>query len=258
MVNVHERLNELLDVIHEADAAIMQVYELQNAVVEMKSDNTPVTQADIAAHNIIMAGIARLFPGIPVLSEEGDAQLNKEIVKSERFWLVDPLDGTREFLERSGHFTVCAALIEDDVPSFGVVSAPALGVTYYGGTSMGSFRKDTGSDSETPIHVSSSRLGVVVGSRMFLNEPTRDYITEHYPGSEILSVGSQLKLPKVAEGAADAYPRIDGPLHLWDLAAGHAILEGAGGSVRRPDGSAVDYHAASLLVGDFVAEAAPR
>lgn len=251
--NVQEHLGELLEVVHEADQAIMGFYESQDFKTEIKADDTPVTEADIAAHNILMAGISRLFLDIPILSEEGDTDLNREIVQTERFWLVDPLDGTREFIARSGHFTVCAALIENDVPSFGIISAPALGVTYYGGESMGSFRKEAKSGDVTPIHVSSDPVGAVVGSRMFLDAQTTAYIEEHYPGSEILSVGSQLKLPKVAEGVADAYPRIGGPLHLWDLAAGHAILTGAGGTVTRPNGDPIDYHTQTLKAGDFVA-----
>jgi 3'(2'), 5'-bisphosphate nucleotidase len=252
MVNVQEQLGELLDVIQEADKAIMEVYNANSAVVEIKADNTPVTQADIASHHIVTRGLARLFPDVPVVSEEGNKEVNIEIVQGERFWLVDPLDGTKEFLARTGHFTICAALIENDKPSFGIISAPALGVTYYGGLEIGSYKKVRGQDAQ-PIKVSKQEVGVVLGSRSDLNEPTAHYIAKHYEGYEIAQVGSQLKLPQIAEGLADAYPRIEGPLHLWDLAAGQAILEGAGGTVTKPDGSPLDYHSATLKVGDFVA-----
>lgn len=252
MVNVQEHLGELLDVIQEADRAVMDVYNTNSAVVETKADNTPVTQADIAAHHIITNGLARLFPNIPVVSEEGDREANIRTVQSELFWLVDPIDGTREFLARTGHFTICAALVEDSQPSFGIISAPALGVTYYGGPETGSYKKSLDQVAQ-PIHVAREKVGVVMGSRLFLNEKTSLYIAQHYEGSEIREVGSQLKLPQIAEGLADAYPRIDGPLHLWDLAAGQAILEGAGGTVTRPDGGPLDYHAQTLKIGDFVA-----
>lgn len=253
MANVQEQLGQLLDVFQEADKAVMDVYDNHSAIVEIKADNTPVTQADIASHNIVTSGLARLFPNISIVSEEGNRDANVSTVQDENFWLVDPLDGTKEFLARTGHFTICAALIENDRPSFGIISAPALGVTYYGGLEMGSYKKIQDHEAQ-PIQVSKQRLGVVLGSRSDLNEPTTLYIAQHYEGSKIAQVGSQLKLPQIAEGLADAYPRINGPLHLWDLAAGQAILEGAGGTVTKPDGSAINYHSETLKVGDFIAK----
>jgi len=250
--DVRERLQELLEVIRDADKAVLDVYHKNSAKVQTKIDNTPVTQADIASHEILMSGLRKLFPTIPVVSEEGDVAENRKTVKSECFWLVDPLDGTKEFIARSEHFTICVALIENDVPSFGIVSAPALGSIYYGGPTFGSHKR-TGSGETIPIRVSPNKLGVVMGSRSAYNEQTRDYIAEHYPNAEIQAVGSQLKLPYIAEGKADAYPRIGSTLHLWDLAAGQAILEGAGGKVRKPDGNPINYHSDNLQVGDFVA-----
>ena len=253
MTNIEIHLSELLGVVHEADKAVMDVYHSHSAVVETKTDNSPVTQADIASHHILTSGIKRLFPNIPIVSEEGDLQENRQTVKQQQFWLIDPLDGTNEFLARTGHFTICAALIEDDTPSFGVVSAPALGITYFGGPVYGSFKK-VGNAEPAPIDVANDRTGVVLGSRSAYNHETSVYVERHYPEHEVKAVGSQLKLPQIAEGLADAYPRINDTLHLWDLAAGHAILLGAGGSVKRPDGSPIDYHSPDLLVGDFVAK----
>ncbi len=252
MTNIKTHLSEMLGVVHEADKAVMDVYHSHNAIVEMKTDHTPVTQADIASHHILTSGMKRLFPNIPLVSEEGDVQANRQTVRQQQFWLVDPLDGTNEFLERTGQFTICVALIEDDLPSFGIVSAPALRITYFGGPGYGSFKK-AGDGEPVPIHVASVRTGVVLGSRAAYNHETSVYVARHYPEHEVKAVGSQLKLPLIAEGFADVYPRINGPLHLWDLAAGHAILVGAGGSVTRPDGSPIDYHSPSLHVGDFVA-----
>jgi 3'(2'), 5'-bisphosphate nucleotidase len=253
-MEVEVKLAALLDVIHEADEAIMDVYASPNIEATQKADSTPLTRADLASHQILTEGFSILFPEIPVVSEEGDEALNREVVLENRFWLIDPLDGTREFLARTGYFTVCAALIEDELPTFGIISAPALRQTYYGGPSMGSFRSEYEGGAFVPIHTSRLSTNVILGSRTNMNKATADYINEHYPETTIEAVGSQLKLPRIAEGLADAYPRIDGPLHLWDLAAGHAILVGAGGSVARPDGSPVNYHDSSLLVGDFVAE----
>jgi 3'(2'), 5'-bisphosphate nucleotidase len=253
MTSIETHLSELLGVVHEADKAVMDVYNSHTAVVEMKTDHSPVTQADIASHHILTSGIKRLFPNIPLVSEEGDVQENRPTVQQKQFWLIDPLDGTNEFLARTGQFTICVALIEDDLPSFGIVSAPALGITYFGGPGYGSFKKARDGE-PAPIHVANGRTGVVLGSRTSYNHETRVYVERHYPEHEVKAVGSQLKLPKIAEGLADAYPRINGPLHLWDLAAGHAILVGAGGSVSKPDGSPIDYHSPNLLVGDFVAK----
>src|SRR5437763_14662778 len=162
MTNIEIHLSELLGVVHEADKAVMDVYHSHSAVVETKTDNSPVTQADIASHHILTSGIKRLFPNIPIVSEEGDLQENRQTVKQQQFWLIDPLDGTNEFLARTGHFTICAALIEDDTPSFGVVSAPALGITYFGGPVYGSFKK-VGNAEPAPIDVDNDRTGVVLG-----------------------------------------------------------------------------------------------
>jgi len=252
LTDISERLEELLDVVHSADDAVLDVYSSNSAIVQTKIDNTPVTQADLASHEILTRGLTRLFPSIPIVSEEGDVTENRKTVKSDCFWLIDPLDGTKEFITRTEHFTICVALIEESSPTFGVVSAPALGYMYYGGPSLGSYKR-TESGETIPIRMSPKKLGVVMGSRSAYNEQTRGYIAEHYPSAEIQAVGSQLKLPYIAEGKADAYPRIGSTLHLWDLAAGQAILEGAGGKVRKPDGSRINYHSDSLQVGDFVA-----
>src|SRR6266581_5050233 len=169
MINVQEHLGELFDIIHEADKAVMEVYKSHSAIVVNKADNTPITQADTAAHQIITRGLARLFPTIPIISEEGDSQENVKVVQSERFWLVDPLDGTKEFLARTDQFTICAALIEEGKPGFGIISAPALGLAYYGGPGLGSYKKLEGKEA-VQIHVSQQKLGVVLASRSDLNE----------------------------------------------------------------------------------------
>jgi 3'(2'), 5'-bisphosphate nucleotidase len=253
MVHIETHLRELLGIVHEAAKAVMGVYDSHSAVVETKADNSPVTQADINSHTILTAGLTRLFPQIPLVSEEGDVQESRQEVQQAQFWLIDPLDGTKEFLARTDHFTICVALIEVDFPSFGIVSAPALGITYYGGPAYGSFRQ-AGNGQPMPIHVANESTGVVLSSRSAFNHETSVYVKQHYPEHEVRAVGSQLKLPQIAEGLADAYPRLNNAIHLWDIAAGHAILVGAGGSVQRPDGSPIDYHSPSLLVGDFVAK----
>jgi 3'(2'), 5'-bisphosphate nucleotidase len=248
------QLDGLLEVVHRADDAVMEIYDTDSVEVETKADNTPLTQADIAAHRILSSGIAELFPDVPILSEEGDEDENREIVASDKFWLIDPIDGTREFIQRSGHFTVCVALVEGDLPSFGVVSAPAFRETYYGGPG-GSFKWSMANGGATRrIHTRPDAADkVVLQSLSGLDAVTDAFIKRHYPDHERRSVGSQLKMTQIADGRADVYPRLDSPTHLWDVAAGHAILLGAGGSLSQLDGSPIDYHAKHLRSGDFIA-----
>ncbi len=256
-VDIANKLPQLLEVISEAHEAVINVYLSEDFDVRTKDDDSPVTKADIAANDIILSGLARLFPEVPVVSEEGNELENREIVKTDQFWLVDPLDGTREFIARSGHFTICLALIEENLPSFGIISAPAFTDTYYGGQIMGSYQQITGVkrvETERTLWVQTHEPPIVIGSLSDLNPATTQYIAKNYPDSEVLRVGSQLKLPFIAAGKADVYPRVNSPLHIWDLAAGHAILVGAGGSVNRFDGGPVNYQAENLMAGDFIAQ----
>lgn len=249
---MHNQLSQLLEIVSEADRAVMEIYNSGDFTIEVKPDKTPVTQADLASNDVIISGLKDLFPDIPILSEENDRSESLEILKSETFWLVDPLDGTREFINRANEFTVCIGLIENNIPTFGIISAPALGVTYFGGNQMGSYKKVEEEDA-VAIFPSDEEVGVVLTSHSFLNESTRNFIETHYANYEMKAVGSQLKLPYIAEGKADVYPRIDGPLHLWDLAAGHAILKAAGGTVKTPNQKEINYRTQNFLVGDFVA-----
>ena len=252
MISLEPKLPELFELIKRADDAIMEIYNAESAIVTTKADNTPLTQADVASHDILTAGLARLFPDIPIVSEEGDEGQHAAIIQAETFWLIDPIDGTKEFLNRSGDFTVCVALVEAGVPTFGIVSAPAYGELYYGGPETGSFKKTLAGRTEQ-LHTTGERTGIVLGSRNHASAETLAYIAEHYPNSDIQAVGSQLKFTRIAEGLADAYPRIGSSMKLWDVAAGDAILVGAGGKIVRPDGSVLNYREPSLLIGDFVA-----
>ncbi len=253
MEDIQKNLKELLAVVDEAGQAIMEIYNANSAIVEWKEDNTPLTQADIASHNILIGGLGRLFPDIPVVSEEGDKEVSVNYLNKDLFWLIDPIDGTKEFINRTEEFTICLALVKDGLPVFGIVDAPALHVTYYGGPEMGSFKMVSGEEPQQ-IHVSKEKLGIIMGSRLHYDEQTAAYIAEHYKGATVEHVGSQLKLPYIAEGRADAYPRMISPLSLWDLAPGQAIVEGAGGTVTKPDGSPLNYRDTSFKIGDFLAQ----
>jgi 3'(2'), 5'-bisphosphate nucleotidase len=227
-------LPAVLALVEEAGAAIMAVYATGHDV-EYKADASPITRADRAAHDILSEGLVRLTPAIPVLSEESEASHAYAVRRQWRqLWLVDPLDGTREFISRNGEFTVNVALIRDHRPVLGVVAAPALGVIYYAAAGRGAFRRsDDGPPEAIEVRPAASPL-VVVGSRS--HRAIRS--TRCSPASARTSCadGSALKFCLVAEGSADFYPRL-GPTSEWDTAAAQGVLEVAGGAVIRLDAS---------------------
>lgn len=236
----------------EAGQAIMAIYR-QDFAVEAKADDSPLTQADLAAHRILYAGLRALTPDIPVLSEEGADIAWSTRRAWTRHWLVDPLDGTREFVKKNGEFTVNIALIDGDRPVLGVVHAPALGdLSWYAEVGLGSFGRV--GDSTRPLHCRqpATRPLRVAASRSHLDARTAAFL-ERMGESERVGLGSSLKFCRIAEGAADLYPRF-GPTSEWDTAAGQCVLEAAGGAVLRLDGRALDYNRKeSLLNPDFIA-----
>lgn len=256
LFEIEPRIPELIAIFNDADKAIMQVYET-DFDVEIKGDDSPLTLADRASNDIMVPRLEALL-GVPVISEEDNDDKREEtlrVLKDERMYVVvDPLDGTREFVAKTGQFCPGLSLIVDGKPYFGMYSVTAQGVLYYGGPSIGSFKK-VGDNEPEQISVATEPTNVVLASRIDKGGPTADYVNEHYKDYDVTSIGSMMKFGMLAEGQADAYPCIDRPLKLWDLAPGHAIVEGAGGIVTRPDGSPVDYRNPSLLAGDFVARA---
>lgn len=232
----------------------MEIYNSNSAVVEYKLDNTPLTQADKASHEIIVSGLKHLFPDVPVVSEEGDEQENQELIKRPKFWLIDPIDGTQDFVNRTGEFCIAIGLIENNKPTFGFVVAPTLDTVYYGGPEMGSYKKVRDGEPKS-IRVKDLDPHVIAISRSHISEPTSKFIKKYWPGSVLKPLGSMLKQVKLADGEADIYPTVSQPLHLWDAAAGNAIIEGAGGYMTKLDGSPLDYSKSDLKIGDFVARA---
>lgn len=249
-----EWIEGVITLARSAGEAILEVRDSARTLdVCHKSDGSPLTLADLRANQIILAGLARLTPGMPVVSEEGGSLAREP--RPDEFWLVDPLDGTREFVSGSGEFTVNIALIRHGAPCFGVVVAPAMGVTYWGGAGLGAWRDD-GSGSQ-PIHVASGpgqeRALRVVASKSHMNRETADYVGR-LGACEMVHAGSSLKFCTLAEGAADIYPRL-GPTCEWDTAAAHAVLEGAGGHVASIDGTPLRYGKPDVLNPWFVASA---
>ena len=251
---VHKSIDQLLALVASANQAVMDVYATDDFGTSEKSDHSPVTAADLAAHTILSEGLVALFPDIPVISEEGDDTYNYQTVQSDRFWLVDPLDGTSEFIKKTGEFTVCVGLVEHGRAVYGIVGAPARGAIYYGGPETGSFCK-TDNQPARSLHAATTPTDIIMGSASHREEPTDTYIAAHYPQATTQPLGSQLKFLAIADGHADAYPRLGSSMKLWDVASGHAIIDGAGGSITRPDGTLIDYREPSLLIGDFVARA---
>jgi 3'(2'), 5'-bisphosphate nucleotidase len=241
-----ELLREVRRVAAAAAEVIMQVRgraALGGSIAQRsKPDDSPVTEADMAAHQLISAELRRLTPAIPVLSEEA-ADVDFEARSAwPRFWLVDPLDGTKEFIAGRDEFTVNIALIEGHQPLLGVVHVPPTGACYSGVVGAGAWRSEGPGASAQAIAVatrSASRVRVA-GSRSHRGD-SLDGLLQRLGPHELCAVGSSLKFCLVAEGNADIYPRL-GPTSEWDTAAGHAVLAAAGGQVRRMDGSSLVYN----------------
>jgi 3'(2'), 5'-bisphosphate nucleotidase len=232
-------LAALLDLADEAGREIMRHYAA-DAAVSLKADQSPVTAADEAGEAIILAGLARLTPDIPVVAEEAVAAGRMPVVGDGHFWLVDPLDGTKEFIQKRGEFTVNIGLIEARRPVLGVVTAPAIDTAWWGAVGLGAMRRKAGVTEPIAVRAAAAdgRL-VAVASRSHRDPETDAWLARHGI-TETLSCGSSLKFCAVAEGRADVYPRF-GRTMEWDTAAGHAVLRAAGGEVTTVDGQPFRY-----------------
>ena len=241
----------------DAAAAILGIYDSAFAV-EHKADASPLTAADLAAHRILVEGLERLTPDIPVLSEEAAEDATWHVRQGwSRLWLVDPLDGTREFVKRNGEFSVNLALIEDGVPVFAVVQAPVTGALWHATRGIGAFRRDGNDDALVQTRRPAHAPLRVAASRSHRDARTEAFIAK-MGEVEPIGLGSSLKFCKLAEGGMDVYPRF-GPTSEWDTAAGQCVLEAAGGSVIDPQGRPLRYNQRdTLLNGDFLALGDPE
>lgn len=250
-------IKPILEIALEAGASILQVYndESQDFKISSKSDNSPLTLADMHSHAIITDRLTALYPHIPVLSEEG-ATIDYEIRKHwTRYWCVDPLDGTKEFINRNGEFTVNIALIENNEPVMGVIYSPVLNVLYYGSLHEGSFKMTPGQPAEA-IRVNDKKSNwTAVGSRSHAS-PEDMEILQKFPISQMISIGSSLKFCLIADGTADMYYR-SGPTMEWDTAAGHAIAVSAGAVLLNASKGKFYYNKPSLLNPGFFCYAVP-
>ncbi len=235
---------------HRAGDAILAIYE-QDFTVTTKADDSPLTAADCAAHDVLLAGQRALSPALPVLSEEGGIPPLAERRDWPAYWLVDPLDGTREFVRRNGEFTVNVALVEAGRPTLGVVHAPVLKRSWIGVRGCGAWRLGAGDRTAIRTRAIGAGAMTVVVSRSHRGHAV-DSLLARLPPHETASVGSSLKFCLVAEGSADFYPRF-GPTSEWDTAAAEAVVESAGGRVTRVDLSPLRYNGKeSLLNPDFL------
>jgi 3'(2'), 5'-bisphosphate nucleotidase len=240
------------DLARKAGEKILEIYQSHDfsSFTEAKADNSPLTLADKAAHQIIAQGLSDLYPEIPVWSEEGRSIPYEERRGWESFWLVDPLDGTREFLKRNGEFTVNIALLEGKRPLLGVIYVPVTGVLYFGRVGEGAFRQSPG-EPAVPVRVSGdTERRVGVGSRSH-SSPEEAVIFRNNRVEEFIAIGSSLKFCLIAEGKANFYYR-SGPTMEWDTAAGQAIVEAAGGRVTDGNGDFLTYNKPSPLNSSFI------
>jgi len=243
-------LPDVLKIADEAGEKVLHIYE-SDFKVRYKEDNSPITVADEAAHEIICNGLRNISQDIPILSEEGKSIPWEERKHWRRFWLIDPIDGTREFTQRNGEFTVNIAMIEDGQPVMGVVTAPALRTAYWGIVGESAHMRDRTGRIHRIRVAEPKATRRVVASKNHLNDETRAFI-EKLGDHELVQAGSSLKFCRIAEGHADIYPRM-GPTSEWDTAAAHAILVAAGGQVKTLEGEPLRYGKEDILNPWFVA-----
>ena len=233
----------------DAAEAILAVYE-RDFDVQSKDDKSPVTEADLAAHAIIVKRLAELAPDIPCLSEEGSIPDFETRRRWNRYWLIDPLDGTKEFINRNGEFTVNIALIVDGFPAMGVVHVPVTNATFSGGPELGAYLQEgDGDEQELTVASRCADAVRVVASRSHRG-PNMDPWLAELPDAEFVPCGSSLKFCKVASGEADVYPRF-GPTSEWDTGAAQAVAEGAGGRVITLDGKRLAYNSKDSILNPY-------
>lgn len=254
------QLDTLLRIAKTAGNAILSVYQRAGDIdVTIKDDNSPLTEADRDAHEIIIAELKRFTPSIPILSEESDGTSVDERLSWSRYWLVDPLDGTKEFIKRNGEFTVNIALINNGAPELGIVHVPVTNISYLGKTGVGAWKVAATGEADA-ISITNFDLNPgqvrIVASRSHSGDLLDQLINTmeaELGKAEVVSMGSSLKICLLAEGKADIYPRL-APTSEWDTAAAHAVLAAAGGDIVDTEFQALRYNQKeSMLNPHFIA-----
>jgi 3'(2'), 5'-bisphosphate nucleotidase len=245
MIEKNNLLLKVCNIAIKAGEEILKYYT-EDIHVTHKDDSSPLTKADLASNKIIMNALQQLDSTIPILSEESLVEW-KERKNWTKYWLVDPLDGTKEFIKQNGEFTVNIALIENNKPILGVIFTPVKFDLYFAQKNYGSYKINSSSQlinlqEAVKIFVSNqSSIKRIIGSRSHSNQTFDSWVNQNFPNSEIVQAGSSLKFCLVAEGAADIYPRF-GPTSEWDIAAGHIIVNEAGGRVNTFENTEINYN----------------
>jgi len=245
-LNYQKNILEILNITIDAGMEILKFYD-KEIIVNSKKDNSPITQADLNSNNLIINKLKKFDPSIPVLTEESLVAW-EERKEWKKYWLVDPLDGTKEFINRNGEFTVNISLIENNNPIFGVIYAPIKSLLYYATQNKGSYKINTDKNlnsldkfNKIKINKEKNLIIKIIASRSHLNQEFETWVTRNFNKYEVIRIGSSLKFCLLAEGEADVYPRL-GPTSEWDIAAGHIILEEAGGKLKSIDNNDILYN----------------
>ena len=243
---------QLLQIAEQAATAILEVYNSDDFGVETKSDDSPLTRADKAAHDVICAGLAKLSPNTPILSEEAANIPFDERQQWQQYWLIDPLDGTKEFIKRNDEFTVNIALIKHGFPVIGVVLVPVSGVVYYAAEGMGAYKRSNKTSDAVKISVRPWQHDnlIVAGSRSHGSQALEDFMSCLGKNIKRISIGSSLKMCLVAEGKADIYPRL-GLTSEWDTGAAQCVVEQAGGSLTNLAQERLPYNTKDSLLNPY-------
>ena len=259
MIFNHEKnILELLNIAIDAGKEILNIYN-DEIIVNSKEDKSPITQADINSNDIIVNRLKKLESNIPILTEESVVEWKnrKDWIK---YWLIDPLDGTKEFINRNGEFTVNISLIENNHPLFGIIYSPVKSLLYYALKNNGCYKLKTNSNLSTlknfnkiNIHKEKNTTTKIIGSRSHSSKEFLNWVKKKFTNFELITIGSSLKFCILAEGKADIYPRF-GPTSEWDIAAGHIILEEAGGKLKTIDNKDILYNTKDdILNSHFIA-----
>ena len=256
MIFNHEKyILELLNIAIDAGKEILNIYN-DEIIVNSKEDKSPITQADINSNDLIVNRLKKLESNIPILTEESVVKWKnrKDWIK---YWLIDPLDGTKEFINRNGEFTVNISLIENNYPIFGIIYSPVKSLLYYALKNNGSYKLKTNSNLSTlknfnKININKKKniTTKVIGSRSHSSKEFLNWVEKKFTNFELITIGSSLKFCILAEGKADIYPRF-GPTSEWDIAAGHIILEEAGGKLKTIDNKDILYNTKDDILNPY-------
>ena len=245
-INNEKNILEILNIAIDAGREILKIYN-NKIIVKSKEDKSPITQADIKSNNLIVSRLKKLEPNIPILSEESLVVWENRKIWN-KYWLVDPLDGTKEFINRNGEFTVNISLIENNDPIFGIIYSPVKSLLYYALKNNGSHKLETKTNlsslnnfKKITTNKEKNTTMRIIGSRSHPSKQFQIWLKEKFTDFELITIGSSLKFCILAEGEADIYPRF-GPTSEWDIAAGHIILEEAGGKLKSIDNKDIMYN----------------